>query len=203
VIILGLTGSIGMGKSAMATLFRDEDVPVYDADAAVHQLYQKDGAAVDPVEAAFPGVKVDGAIDRTLLRERVLNDTAAMKQLESIVHPLAGAAQQDFREAGAASQVPRFAVLDIPLLYETGGSGYCDYVLVVTAPPEVQRDRVLSRPGVTEETFEAILKRQVPDAEKRAKADFILSTAHGFEFARDHVRAIVALMNRKAAGDNA
>ncbi|WP_321487905.1 dephospho-CoA kinase [uncultured Hyphomonas sp.] len=201
-IILGLTGSIGMGKSATATLFRDEGVPVYDADAAVHQLYEKGGAAVDPVEAAFPGVKVEGAIDRTLLRERVLNDAAAMKQLEGIVHPLAGAAQQDFREAARKSGAT-FAVLDIPLLYETGGSGYCDYVLVVSAPPDVQRKRVLSRPGVTEETFEAILARQVPDAEKRAKADFILSTAHGFEFARDHVRAIVALMNRKATGDNA
>jgi len=201
-IILGLTGSIGMGKSATATLFRDEGVPVYDADAAVHQLYQKGGDAVDPVEAAFPGVKVDGAIDRTLLRERVLNDAGAMKTLESIVHPLAGLAQQKFREAAKASGAA-FAVLDIPLLYETGGAGYCDFVLVVSAPPAVQRERVLSRPGMTEAAFEAILARQVPDAEKRAKADFILSTAHGFEFARDHVRAIIALMNRKAAGDQA
>ena len=197
-IILGLTGSIGMGKSATATLFRDEGVPVYDADAAVHQLYQEGGAAVAPVEAAFPGVEVDGAIDRNLLRQRVLNDAAAMKALESIVHPLAGAAQQKFREAARAAGAA-FVVLDIPLLYETGGSGYCDYVLVVTAPADIQRERVLSRPGMTEETFEAILARQVPDAEKRAKADFILSTAHGFEFARDHVQAIVALMNRMAA----
>jgi dephospho-CoA kinase len=194
-IILGLTGSIGMGKSATATLFRDEGVPVYDADAEVHALYQADGAAVDPVEAAFPGVKVDGAIDRNLLRARVLNDAAAMKQLEGIVHPLAGQAQQKFREA-AKQAGAAFVVLDIPLLYETGGFAYCDHVLVVSAPAEVQRERVLSRPGMTEETFNAILARQVPDAEKRAKADFILSTAHGFEFARDHVRAIVALMNR-------
>ena len=199
-IVLGLTGSIGMGKSATATLFRDEGVPVYDADAAVHQLYQEGGAAVAPVEAAFPGVQVGGAIDRSLLRERVLNDSVAMKQLEAIVHPLAGQAQQKFREA-AREGGAAFVVLDIPLLYETGGTGYCDYVLVVTAPAHVQRERVLSRPGMTEEAFEAILARQVPDAEKRAKADFILSTAHGFEFARDHVRAIVALMNRKAAED--
>jgi dephospho-CoA kinase len=194
-IILGLTGSIGMGKSATATLFREEGVPVYDADAEVHALYQAGGAAVDPVEAAFPGVKVDGAIDRNLLRARVLNDAAAMKQLEGIVHPLAGQAQQKFREA-AKQAGAAFVVLDIPLLYETGGFAYCDHVRVVSAPAEVQRERVLSRPGMTEETFNAILARQVPDAEKRAKADFILSTAHGFEFARDHVRAIVALMNR-------
>ena len=197
-IILGLTGSIGMGKSATATLFRDEGVPVYDADAAVHQLYLEGGAAVAPVEAAFPGVKVDGAIDRVLLRERVLNDPAAMKRLESIVHPLAGEAQRKFRDA-AKEAGAGFVVLDIPLLYETGGFAYCDYVLVVSAPEYVQRERVLSRPGMTEETFRAILSRQVPDAEKRAKADFILSTAHGFEFARDHVRAIFALMNRLAA----
>lgn len=197
-IILGLTGSIGMGKSATATLFRDEGVPVYDADATVHQLYQKGGPAVAPIEAAFPGVRVDGAIDRNLLRKRVLNDPGAMKRLESIVHPLAGEAQRKFRdaakEAGAA-----FVVIDIPLLFETGSFAYCDYVLVVTAPAKMQRERVLSRPGMTEDTFEAILARQTPDAEKRAKADFILSTAHGFEFARDHVRAIVALMNRLAA----
>ncbi|MCA8901220.1 MAG: dephospho-CoA kinase [Hyphomonas sp.] len=200
-IVLGLTGSIGMGKSATAGLFRDAGVPVYDADAAVHALYLPGGAAVEPVEAVFPGVTVDGAIDRNLLRARVLNDTAAIKQLESIVHPLAGAAQREFRQAAMEAGAP-FAVLDIPLLFETGGFAYCDYVLVVSAPADVQRERVLSRPGMTAETFEAILARQVPDAEKRAKADFILSTAHGFAFARDQVRAIVDLMNRKATGDD-
>ncbi len=199
-IILGMTGSIGMGKSATASLFVEEGVPLYDADAAVHRLYERGGAAVGPVDAAFPGVAVDGAIDRMKLRERVLNDSVAMKRLESIVHPLAGDAQRQFREAAKASGAP-FAVLDIPLLFETGGFAYCDFVLVVTAPAEVQRERVLSRPGMTEAAFEAILARQVPDAEKRAKADFILSTAHGFEFARDHVKAIVDLMNRKAAGE--
>ena len=196
-IVLGLTGSIGMGKSATADLFRDEGVPVYDADAAVHALYAKGGAAVVPVESAFPGVTKDGAIDRAALRERVLGDSTAMKKLESIVHPLAGAAQQQFRKDAADFGAP-FALIDIPLLYETGGDAYCDYVLVVTAPAQTQRERVLSREGMTEDTFSQILARQMPDAEKRARADFILSTAHGFDYARDQVRAIVALMNRKA-----
>jgi len=201
-IILGMTGSIGMGKSATAELFREEGVPVYDADAAVHALYAKGGAAVAPVEAAFPGVAVDGAIDRIRLRERVLDDVEAMKQLEAIVHPFAGAAQHDFRQAARESGAP-FVVVDIPLLYETGGWQYCDYVVVVTASEAVQRDRVLSRPGMTEQVFESILARQVPDAEKRARADFIIPTEHGFEFARDLVRAIIALMNRKEAEDHA
>lgn len=201
-IILGLTGSIGMGKSATARLFREEGVPVYDADEAVHALYAKGGAAVAPVEAAFPGVSEDGAIDRARLRARVLDDPAAMKRLEQIVHPLAGAAQQAFRAEAQASGAA-FAVIDIPLLFETGGDRYCDYTLVVSAPAEVQRERVLSRPGVTPETFESILARQMPDAEKRARADFILSSAHGFDFARDHVRAIVALMIRLAGETDA
>lgn len=194
-IVLGLTGSIGMGKSATADLFREEGVPVYDADAAVHALYAKGGAAVAPVEAAFPGVMVDGAIDRMALRTHVLDDAEAMRKLEAIVHPLAGDAQKQFRDK-ALEDGARFVVLDIPLLYEAGGYAYCDYVAVVTAPAEVQRERVLSRPGMTEETFESILARQMPDADKRAKADFIISTAHGFEFAADCVRAIVSLMNR-------
>ena len=201
-IILGLTGSIGMGKSATATMFREEGVPVYDADAAVHALYAEGGAAVAPVEAAFPGVTREGAIDRDALRARVVNSPDSMKQLEAIVHPLAGAAQLEFRSEAEAAGAS-FAVLDIPLLFETGGDTRCDYVLVVTAPADVQRERVLSRPNMTEEVFESILGRQTPDAEKRARADFIVSTAHGFEFARDQVRAIIALMNRKAAGNEA
>ncbi len=196
-IILGLTGSIGMGKSATAELFREEGVPVYDADAAVHALYAKGGAAVVPVEAAFPGVTVDGAIDRMALRERVLNNAEAMKQLEKIVHPLTADAQKQFRDE-ARKAGAHFVVLDIPLLYEAGGYAYCDYVAVVTAPAEVQRERVLSRPGMDEATFQSILARQMPDAEKRARADFIITTAHGFEFARDCVRAIVNLMIRMA-----
>lgn len=196
-IILGLTGSIGMGKSATAALFREEGVPVYDADAAVHSLYAEGGAAVAPLEDAFPGVTEGGAVDRSKLRERVLNDAAAMKRLEAIVHPLAGEAQLDFRRK-AKAEGALFGVLDIPLLFETGGDTRCDYTLVVTAPADVQRARVLARPGMTSEAFEAILSRQMPDAEKRARADFVLSTAHGFDFARDQVRAIVRLMIRIA-----
>ncbi|MBK8197951.1 MAG: dephospho-CoA kinase [Acidobacteria bacterium] len=198
-IILGLTGSIGMGKSATATLFREAGVPVYDADAAVHALYAEGGAAVEPIGAAFPGVVHEGAVDRTRLRTHVLDNPEAMKRLEGIVHPLAGEAQRDFRQA-AHAEGAALAVLDIPLLFETGGERHCDFTLVVTAPPAIQRARVLARPGVTAETFEAILARQMPDADKRARADFILSTAHGFDFARDHVRAIVALMIRLADG---
>lgn len=199
-IILGLTGSIGMGKSATASLFRDGGVPVYDADAAVHALYAEGGAAVAPIEEAFPGVAEKGAIDRQKLRARVLDDAAAMKRLEGIVHPLAGEAQLDFRRRAKEQGAP-FAVLDIPLLFETGGNRHCTYTLVVTAPAEVQRARVLARPGMTEEAFEAILARQMPDADKRARADFILSTAHGFDFARDQVRAIIVLMQRIASGE--
>lgn len=199
-IILGLTGSIGMGKSATAGLFRDGGVPVYDADAAVHALYAEGGAAVAPIEEAFPGVAEKGAIDRQKLRARVLDDAAAMKRLEGIVHPLAGEAQLDFRRRAKEQGAP-FAVLDIPLLFETGGNRHCTYTLVVTAPAEVQRARVLARPGMTEEAFEAILARQMPDADKRARADFILSTAHGFDFARDQVRAIISLMQRIASGE--
>ncbi len=199
-IILGLTGSIGMGKSATASLFRDAGVPVYDADAAVHALYAEGGAAVAPLEAAFPGVADQGAIDRQKLRERVLNDAEAMKRLEGIVHPLAGEAQLDFRKRAKEQGAP-FAVLDIPLLFETGGNRHCSYTLVVSAPADVQRARVLARPGMTEEAFTAILARQMPDADKRARADFILSTAHGFDFARDHVRAIISLIQRIAEGE--
>ena len=199
-IILGLTGSIGMGKSATSGLFRDAGVPVYDADAAVHALYAEGGAAVAPIEEAFPGVAEKGAIDRQKLRARVLDDAAAMKRLEGIVHPLAGEAQLDFRRQAKEQGAP-FAVLDIPLLFETGGNRHCTYTLVVTAPTDVQRARVLARPGMTEDAFEAILARQMPDADKRARADFILSTAHGFDFARDQVRAIIALMQRIASGE--
>ena len=198
-IVLGLTGSIGMGKSATADLFRAFDVPVYDADAAVHDLYAKGGAAVEPVGEAFLGVVVDGAIDRAKLRERVVGDAAAMRTLEIIVHPLTAKSQRAFRDSAAADGA-RLIVLDIPLLFETGGDARCDYTLVVTAPADVQRRRVLARPGMTEETLNAILEKQIPDAEKRARADFILNTAHGFDYARDCVQAIVELVNRMADG---
>ena len=200
-IFLGLTGSIGMGKSATAEMFREEGIPVYDADAAVHGIYAIGGSAVDPVGEAFPGVVVEGAIDRAKLREAVLGDTQALKQLEAIVHPLVGQTQLMFRQEAQASDAA-CAVLDIPLLFETGGDQRCDYTIVVSAPAEVQRRRVLDREGMTEEAFETILAKQTPDAEKRARADFIISTAHGFDFARAHVRAIVALMRRYADEQN-
>ncbi|MEL6474625.1 MAG: dephospho-CoA kinase [Pseudomonadota bacterium] len=196
-IYLGLTGSIGMGKSATAAMFREEGIPVYDADAAVHAIYARGGSAVGPVGALFPEVIEDGAVDRAKLRERVLGDADALKQLEAAVHPLVGLEQLKFREQAEASDAP-CAVLDVPLLYETGGDTRCDYVVVVSAPQDVQRQRVLERDAMTEAEFEAILAKQTPDAEKRARADFIVSSAHGFDFARDHVRAIIALMIRQA-----
>ena len=203
-ITLGLTGSIGMGKTATAAMFRDLGVPVYDADASVHALYAEGGAAVAPLEEAFPGVVVDGAVDRAILRERVVGNAEAMKQLEGIVHPLTGAARLEFLQQAEADEAV-FIVLDIPLLFETGGDQRCDYVAVVTAPAAVQRERVLARGSMSEEAFEKILAKQTPDAEKRARADFIISTAFGFDFAREHVQAITNLMMRggKDESDNA
>ena len=197
-IILGLTGSIGMGKSATAQMFREAGVPVYDADAAVHALYEKGGAAVAPLSARFEGVVRDGAVDRPALRAAVLADAGAMKDLEAIVHPLVGQTQLDFRAEAEASGAA-FCVLDIPLLFETGGDKRCDYVVVVSAPPDVQRARVLDRPGMTDASFEAILSKQMPDADKRARADFIVSTGFGFDFARAQIQAIVDLLNRMGA----
>jgi len=189
-ILLGLTGSIGMGKSATAQMFSDAGVPVYDADAAVHQLYAQGGAAVAPIEAAFPGVVKDGAVDREALSRAVLNNPAAMKRLEGIVHPLVRQAQERFldkhRRAGAA-----MVVLDIPLLFEGGGERFLDAVIVVSAPADLQRARVLQRTGMTEEKFAAILAKQMPDPEKRRRADFVINTGLGFEEARAQVRAVL------------
>lgn len=190
-LLVGLTGSIGMGKSETAKMFARLGIPVYDADAAVHRLYAKGGAAVAPIEAAFPGVSVDGAIDRARLSAHVLNQPEQLKKLEAIVHPLVGRAQLDFllaaEEAGAT-----MVVLDIPLLYETGGQARVDVVVVVSAPHHVQRARVLQRPGMTEEKFEAIFAKQVPDAEKRQRADFIVETDQGLDHAFAQVEDIVA-----------
>lgn len=193
-IVLGLTGSIGMGKTATARMFAEAGVPVYDADAEVHALYAVGGAAVTPLSEAFEGVVRDGAIDRTALRNKVVGDAQAMARLEAIVHPLVGAAQRDFRQSARESGAA-FAVLDIPLLYETGGNDHCDYVCVVTAPADVQRARVLARPDMTEETFAAILERQMPDSEKRARADLIVMTGYGFDFARAQVETIIGLLS--------
>lgn len=192
---VGLTGSIGMGKSATAGMFAVAGVPIYDADAAVHSLYARDGAAVGPVGKAFPDAIVGGAVDRAKLRDLVLPDPEALSTLNNIVHPLVAKSQIDFRSSVLASEA-KMAVLDIPLLFETGGDARVDYVAVVTAPPEIQRARVLGREGMTEAAFEAILEKQVPDAQKRARADFVISTAFGFEFARTHVQAIIDVLSQ-------
>ncbi len=189
-IIIGLTGSIGMGKSTVANMFAEEGAPAFNADDAVHELYAPGGAAVAPVEAAFPGVTVRGGIDRTALSARVVGDEAAMRRLESIVHPLVRQAQAEFLQKARESGVG-VAVLDIPLLFEGGGANYVDKVVVVSAPAEVQRARVLSRPGMTEEKFEAILARQTPDAEKRTRADFVIDTSGAFDDTRAQVRAVL------------
>ena len=187
--ILGLTGSLGMGKSTTAKFFAEEGVPVHDADAVVHRLYEGEAAAA--IEAAFPGSTRGGKVDRAKLGERVLGDPAALKKLEAIVHPLVAAARERFL-AEAARSGAEVAVLDIPLLYETGGEARCDAVVVVTAPAEMQRARVFERPGMSEEKLAALTAKQLPDAEKRARADFIVDSGQGFEAARRQVREILA-----------
>ena len=189
-IILGLTGSIGMGKSTTGRMFADEGALLWDADAAVHRLYAPGGAAVAPLKAAFPGVVVDGAVDRVRLAEALGRDETAFKRLEAIVHPLVAQDRADDLAAARAEGV-RLAVLDIPLLFETGGDAFVDAVVVATADPEVQAARVLARPGMTRDRFEAILARQTPDAEKRRRADFLVDTGRGLDAARDQVRRIV------------
>jgi dephospho-CoA kinase len=186
--ILGLTGSVGMGKSTTAKFFAEEGVPVHDADAAVHRLYE--GEAVAPIEAAFPGTTANGKVDRDKLAASVVGNVEALKRLEAIVHPLVRTAEQKFL-ANAEASGAKVALLDIPLLYETGGESRCDAVVVVTAPEDVQRARVLAR-GTSEERLAGILARQMPDAEKRRRADFVVDTAVGFEGARAQVRDILA-----------
>jgi dephospho-CoA kinase len=187
--ILGLTGSLGMGKSTTARFFAEEGVPVHDADAVVHRLYEGEAAAA--IEAAFPGTTAGGKVDRTRLAARVLGDAPALARLEEIVHPLVQDAERRLI-AEARSRGEKVAVLDIPLLFESGADRRVDAVVVVSAPPEVQRARVLERPGMTVEKLEVILARQMPDAEKRARADFVVDTSHGFDAARAQVRAILA-----------
>ncbi|RWE32429.1 dephospho-CoA kinase [Mesorhizobium sp. M8A.F.Ca.ET.208.01.1.1] len=188
-IVLGLTGSIGMGKSTTARMFTEAGVPVHDSDETVHRLYA--GKAAPLVEAAFPGTTADGSVDRAKLGARVLGDAAALKKLEAIIHPLVRADADAFlakhRNAGES-----IAVLDIPLLFETGGRGRVDKVVVVTAPAEVQRQRVLARPGMSEEKLASILAKQVPDAEKRRLADFVIDTGKGLDAARAAVASIIA-----------
>jgi len=187
-LVLGLTGSIGMGKSTTAKLFVEAGVPVYDADATVHQLYEGEAAAA--IEAAFPGTTVNGKVDRTLLSPKVVHDADAMKRLESIVHPMLRAHHQKFLEDAERSGAP-VAVVDIPLLYETGRENRVDAVVVVTTAPETQRERILARDGMTPEKLDAILTRQLPDAEKRKRADFVVDTSHGLEPVRAQIREIL------------
>ncbi len=187
-IILGLTGSIGMGKSTTAKLFAEAGVPVYDADATVHRLYE--GEAVPAIEAAFPGTTVNGKVDRALLSARVVHDPAAIKRLEAIVHPMLGASRQKFLDDAERSGAP-VALVDVPLLYETGGEKRVDAVVVVTTTPENQRQRILARDNMTEEKLDAILARQLPDAEKRKRADFVVDTSHGLDPVRARIRDIL------------
>ncbi len=187
-IRIGLTGSIGMGKSTTAKMFAAEGVPVHDADATVHALYS--GRAAPLIEAAFPGTVSDRKVDRTLLSPHVLGKPEAMKKLEAIVHPLVREEEQLFLQRARADH-RRIVMLDIPLLFETGGDARVDVVVVVTADAQVQRDRVLARPGMSEDRFEAILAKQLPDAEKRRRAHFLVDTGRGMEAAKRQVRAIL------------
>jgi len=187
-IILGLTGSIGMGKSTTAKLFAEAGVPVYDADATVHVIYE--GEAAPAVEAAFPGTTVNGKVDRNKLSARVVHDPAAMKQLEQIVHPMLGASRQKFLSDAEQAGAP-VAVVDVPLLFETGGEKRVDAVVVVTTSPEIQRQRILARDNMTPEKLDAILARQLPDAEKRKRAHFVVDTSHGLDPVRARIRDIL------------
>jgi dephospho-CoA kinase len=187
--ILGLTGSIGMGKSTTAKLFAEAGVPVYDADAAVHKIYE--GEAGPAIEAAFPGTTVDGRVDRAKLSAKVVHDQAAIKQLEQIVHPMLGASRKKFLEEAEASGAP-VVVMDIPLLYETGGEKRVDAVVVVSTDAATQRERILARGTMTNEALDAILARQLPDAEKRKRADFVVDTSHGLDPVRAAIRDILA-----------
>jgi dephospho-CoA kinase len=195
--ILCLTGSLGMGKSRTAQFFAEAGVPVHDADAVVHALYE--GEAVPAIERAFPGATADGKVDRSKLAAMVVGDAAALSRLEAIVHPLVGVARDRFLAEAQARRAP-VVLFDVPLLFETGGERGCDAVVVVTAPPEVQRQRAFERPGMTEEKFAALVAKQTPDSEKRRRADFILDSSQGFDHARAQVRDIlraVAKMPRR------
>jgi dephospho-CoA kinase len=194
-IVIGLTGSIGMGKTETARMFMAEGIPVSESDAIVHRLYDRDGAAVKPVEALVPGVVVEGRIDREKLAKYLGAHPRDFARLEAIVHPLVRAEQEKFLKE-ARRRKSRLAVLDIPLLFETGRDRDVDKIVVITAPADVQRRRVLARPGMTPEKFASILARQLPDEEKRAKADFIVDSGRGLDHARAEVRRIIAHLSR-------
>jgi len=187
--VLGLTGSIGMGKSTTAKLFAEAGIPVYDADATVHKVYESE--AVGPIEAAFPGTTADGKVDRAKLSAKVVHDSAAMRRLEEIVHPMLRAYHQKFLDDAEKSGAP-VAVIDVPLLFETGGDKRVDAVVVVTTSPDIQRERILARGTMSHEALDAILARQMPDAEKRKRADFLVDTSHGLDPVRTRIRDILA-----------
>lgn len=187
-LLLGLTGSIGMGKSTTAKLFEEAGVPVYDADATVHKIYE--GEAVPAVEAAFPGSTANGKVDRQKLSAMVVNNAEAMKRLEGIVHPMLRSHQQKFLSDAEKAGAP-VAVLDVPLLFETGGEKRVDAVVVVTTAPEIQRERILARENMTPDKLDAILARQLPDGEKRKRADFVVDTSHGLDPVRLRIREIL------------
>ena len=188
-IVIGLTGSIGMGKTTTAAMFADEGIPVHDSDATVHALYS--GRAAPLIEAAFPGTTANGVVDRTRLAAAVLGNGDALKRLEAIVHPLVREEEARFRSENVAAGADMI-LLDIPLLFEAGRDKAVDAIVVVSADAVIQRERVLSRPGMSEEKFAAILARQLPDAEKRARADYVVDTGKGMDDARGQVRAIIA-----------
>ena len=194
--LIGLTGSIGMGKSETAKLFARLGIPVYDSDAAVHRLYELGGAAVDQIAEAFPGSVRDGRVDRLALTKLLAGDEASFKKLEAIVHPLVAAEQRKFMEQ-AVRDGADLVVQDIPLLFETGGHARMDAVVVASAPAGLQRKRVLERPGMTAEKLDQILSRQMPDEEKRAKAHFVVETDKGLEHAFEQVKSIVAALKAK------
>ncbi len=195
-LLIGLTGSIGMGKSETAKMFARHGVPVCDSDATVHALYDKGGAAVGPVGELFPAAVVDGRVDSERLSREVVGNVPALRKLEAVVHPLVAMAQRAFLERAAASGA-RMVVLDIPLLFETGGEKRVDVTVVVSAPADVQRARVLARPGMTAEKLDAILAKQMPDAEKRARADFVVDTSKGLAHAEAQVVAIIDALKHR------
>jgi dephospho-CoA kinase len=187
-VVIGLTGSLGMGKSTALRFFAEAGVPVYDADEAVHRLYAGEAAA--SIEAAFPGTTGEHGVDRARLAQAVLGDPAALARLEAIVHPLVRREEQRFLEAAEKAEA-RVAVLDIPLLFETGGDARVDAVVVVSAPPEMQRARAFERPGMTEDKFRALVAKQMPDEEKRRRADFVVDSSQNLDYARAQVHAIL------------